>query len=474
MFSKILPQHVVFTSLLVICVSSFVSSYYTLENTVTEQSRIQQNLVSSILILIDEHLSKPLHTAETLEKTELFLETLKNPNKENIAKLRQLIKKLERNFGLKVFVAIDKLKIQLNSDSDDTILDRENAKWYYKIRNSLDEKYVDIGRKDDPQLYIDIKVYDENENFLGIIGVFKELRHFINSFKNHRNNNSYDFIFISRRNQIMLSSNEKILENLSHPILLNDIPKISNLVSQIENSKNNSSLLIMDGKEYLSTLVSLPFFEWRMLLLIPLDGRKKDVTEKYFNSILFIVLSITVTAIAFLFTIYYFRSYYKRKMTKDILTSIGNRMYLSDAFNKVKKNNKFFSLVIADIDNFKKINDEFGHNAGDKVIQRVANILTKGVRNNDVVGRWGGEEFLLILPQTELDIAFTIVDRIRLSLASEDLHSCDLPIKVTASFGITFCDEKKELSNLIEEADKALYDAKNSGKNIVKLYSRND
>jgi diguanylate cyclase (GGDEF)-like protein len=141
------------------------------------------------------------------------------------------------------------------------------------------------------------------------------------------------------------------------------------------------------------------------------------------------------------------------------------------------------SLAILDIDHFKNINDTYGHQKGDEILKRVAASLNSDKRDYDFLARFGGEEFLLWLPNADVEIAKIVCNRIRLNV--EKLTQCETPISI--SIGIScyidgdfknLGDKKGKLNQLILdelilEADKALYEAKDSGRNCVKAYSRN-
>jgi diguanylate cyclase (GGDEF)-like protein len=125
-------------------------------------------------------------------------------------------------------------------------------------------------------------------------------------------------------------------------------------------------------------------------------------------------------------------------------------------------------VVVADLDWFKKVNDRFGHPAGDNVLREFADLLRESLRDVDVAGRWGGEEFLLVLPGTDLAGGAKVADRIRRALAGRIVLSVDgAPIPVTASFGVAAYPAAATASELFAAADAALYDAKRMGKNRV-------
>lgn len=157
----------------------------------------------------------------------------------------------------------------------------------------------------------------------------------------------------------------------------------------------------------------------------------------------------------------------------DPLTKIFNKRFIyerlpADIINSLLNNNPL-SLIMTDIDFFKKVNDTYGHIAGDEVLKMVASILNHSVRKNiDWVARYGGEEFIICLKNTNNNSAVKIAERMRNSIENTIINYEGNSIKVTASFGVkTLFQERLNEEELINETDKKLYEAKNSGRNKV-------
>ena len=158
----------------------------------------------------------------------------------------------------------------------------------------------------------------------------------------------------------------------------------------------------------------------------------------------------------------------------DKLTQLHNRLKLDESLvnetNRAKRYKNDFSIVILDIDHFKTINDTYGHQIGDTALTQVAGILKQCARDTDIVGRWGGEEFLIILPETPADKAYAFAEKLR-----HQVSSCQLPTvgHLTASIGVAHFDPITDTpASLLKRADKALYEAKHTGRNKVVLFPR--
>lgn len=152
----------------------------------------------------------------------------------------------------------------------------------------------------------------------------------------------------------------------------------------------------------------------------------------------------------------------------DKLTELYNRGKIDSLFkseiDSVKKNKTNLSVILMDIDHFKSINDLHGHHAGDNVLKRIADILKSNIRSNDLVGRWGGEEFMIILRDTDPVTAGMMADRIREVISRENFGSMG---KITASFGVVGVYKNEEDMQVYKRVDAALYLAKNNGRNMV-------
>ena len=159
----------------------------------------------------------------------------------------------------------------------------------------------------------------------------------------------------------------------------------------------------------------------------------------------------------------------------DALTGLGNRRYFDETLTRemarTKRNGSPLSLVLLDIDFFKKINDVYGHTTGDTVLKELATLIASNLRQCDWIARYGGEEYALILPDTPCLEALKLLERLRLLVEKHVFDRDHSPMKVTVSLGITQYDVKRHtLESFIAEADEALYEAKNHGRNQVRVY----
>lgn len=159
----------------------------------------------------------------------------------------------------------------------------------------------------------------------------------------------------------------------------------------------------------------------------------------------------------------------KKQANTDQLTGLYNRRRAIDYLEKLaaEATTDTFSVCICDIDFFKKVNDTYGHDAGDEVLKTVARIMEDSVRRDTMVSRWGGEEFLIIFPESNGDDAYVAVERIRANIEKSETQVANEIIKVTMTFGIAEYDYSGSVDNMLKEADEKLYSGKESGRNRV-------
>jgi len=156
----------------------------------------------------------------------------------------------------------------------------------------------------------------------------------------------------------------------------------------------------------------------------------------------------------------------------DKLTKLANRgaldLFLDRAFSDARRDGRALSVILVDLDHFKSVNDTYGHLTGDQVLMAAAALLGAGVRPRDLAGRWGGEEFVVVLPDTNAAGAMIVAERLRARIAAEPMpRAGGSPITVTASMGCATLGGESSPAELIDAADRALYDAKHSGRNRV-------
>jgi len=162
---------------------------------------------------------------------------------------------------------------------------------------------------------------------------------------------------------------------------------------------------------------------------------------------------------------------FERMAHHDHLTQLMNRRgiqtVLESEYSRTQRSNRCFCIAIADIDHFKHINDSLGHEKGDEVLVAISSIFKHRIRKQDFLARWGGEEFMFVLPDTNIDQANKVLTSLRQTLSANPLKIGGKELLVTSSFGVCEVTQKNNVSDAIRGADKALYTAKERGRDRV-------
>ncbi len=160
----------------------------------------------------------------------------------------------------------------------------------------------------------------------------------------------------------------------------------------------------------------------------------------------------------------------KRLSEEDYLTKLYNRRKIHEIIEtEIKRSRRYnsaFAVLLLDIDDFKIINDTFGHNAGDKVLVQFSSIIGHTIRESDIASRWGGEEFLVICPETTTEGAISLAEKIRYNIENNNFEEAG---NITASIGVAGAQHGDNVKSLIFRADEALYSSKKAGKNRVTM-----
>ncbi|OZB72803.1 MAG: hypothetical protein B7X37_09560, partial [Halothiobacillus sp. 14-55-98] len=162
-----------------------------------------------------------------------------------------------------------------------------------------------------------------------------------------------------------------------------------------------------------------------------------------------------------------------QKMLRDTLTGLPNRLAFDERVAleaaRMQREKTPLCLAIWDVDHFNRVNDTFGHQAGDKALHVVGKTLSQLIRDVDMVARYGGEEFVMVLPKADLQQAFVVLERIREKLAGTAFRFKDTPLKITLSCGVAEFGVGETIESVMARADEALYRAKSNGRNRTEM-----
>lgn len=452
-----------------------ISGFLAISNIVGEQSKKQQQSVSPVFSLFENEILTPLHIAKTLSNAGIF-EQYFNQNEPDQVPLMAELKALEDKFGYEFYLAHDKSRKQFNSDGRVFELVEGEVIWYFALKNEFDsEVQAVLGNRDDVHLYIDVRQYDAQGNFTGFVGLGKSLSEFIDSFADFREKYGHEFVFVNNRQQIVLSSIDTLApqeadeENGVIDIKnISDVEWFESFSKQAGNTVEPSEVVASSTGDLLVSQLTLQNLNWQLYLVTPLTVRQAEVNKSF---------ALYVAAGLFAFFIIYnivqrlieaYMNKISRKINKDKLSNLPNREHANLFFTIKRKKQRQMSVIVADIDGLAEINSTYGNLAGDTAVKEVAKILQSKLIGDNIAVRWEAEEFVVIMPDTELSTASDTAEDCRASIENHPFQLGEDTISITASFGVYASRQYEDtLDIMVKRAGKAREKAKVSGKNQI-------
>lgn len=351
-------------------------------------------------------------------------------------------------------------------------LNKKDNMWYFRFINTPHSSEINIDNNElldnNLLLFFNYKILGENKDLLGVTGVVFKTSYISEMFKRFKQYYKLKVFLMDKKGNIVLSE-----QGINNSKKLAEKAKMQTLLPEVLRHKSTILDLDYNSKNYI--IKSKYITELNLYLIV--QAELDQFTEKDRDHLIVnIIIALIITGIIILIILRTFMSYTKQLSelaNHDALTQLPNRRTFNESFKLIWKqyqqNKCTACLALFDIDNFKKINDTLGHPTGDKVLQQIADLLTSHIRNTDYISRWGGEEFSILLINTNTYNAKIIVEKFRSTLENDPKLQEITGGTVTASFGLTSFSNGNSIKDITTLADNALYKAKIAGKNCVKM-----
>lgn len=460
-------QIFIFIILIVGFMGTSLMSYIVSRSSIRNQIATKQLPLTSdnVYSEVQNDILKPIFIS-SLMASDTFLRDWIINGEQNATKIEKYLKEIKYKYGVfSSFLVSDKTLNYyygngiLKKVSDGEIRDS----WYFRIKNMKGNYEInvdpDMANHDNMTIFINYKVFDYKGDYLGVTGVglkVDKVNTIIGTYQKKYNSKIH---FIDKKGSVRLSSNLKIGSQYRKGI-----------VEYIESRKSSPKIYSykQNGENIIVNMRYIPEFKW-YLIVEQSDKDETDILYKtlMLNSIItFLVISIVIFVISIKWRKYQMEL--KDLALTDKLTNIFNRQAFEiDSVRLIEnstKKSKAFSLIMFDIDNFKNVNDSYGHHTGDLVIKRTILLTKSELKNNHKIYRWGGDEFIVILENEGLDTSYFISDLIRKKI-EEDKFLRDF--EVTISIGLVEYMQESNIDTLLNRADKLLYISKEKGKNRI-------
>ena len=357
---------------------------------------------------------------------------------------------------------------------DELIEGRPGDNWFFRIKAMHDAKYetnVDIETQYSGQatLFINHRVLDAKGVFLGVVGVGITLDTMNQVLARYQARFGRNIYFVDSAGKVVLSGQALKGDEL----LLSSRSGIKDIAPAILNrSVTPTSLAYRGGKsDVLVNSRYLPEVNWYLVVEQNVSGNIRPLTRIFAINFGISFAVMVLVLIVTLLTVNRFQRQLQKIASTDALTGLLNRQALAVLFRQStllsKRSGLPLSAILFDIDHFKTVNDTFGHMAGDSVIRQVAELAVDVVRASDIVTRWGGEEYLVLLSDCKLSQAMTIAENLRRRVAEHDFGLSNEGFAVTVSLGVAQYHNNESENSFFTRADDALYGAKHGGRNYT-------
>lgn len=429
--------------------------------------------VDNIYSEIQHRMIKPLIVSSLMANNTFLIDWLLEGERD-IESIKRYLKEIQDKYStFTSFVVSTTTKHYYHSRGLIDTINKENSsdRWYFDFieQDRLYEVNLDSNDNFGTSLimFINHKVKDYKDNLIAITGVGIKLENIQQMLQTFKDKYNYDVYFVDKAGEIILHT--KGLDKRGN---VTSIEGLKELQSKILSSKSSKHQYSYNENNY---LLHTKFIK-ELNLYLYVEVNDKKYMEALGNTLYMnMVISLLVTLVVVLIISYFINIYQKRLESmayEDPLTKLDNRR----KFNKDTENMfgqyhrghiESVRLIILDIDDFKQINDINGHLVGDKVLERLSEILKENLRSTDFVARWGGEEFAVMIINTPEDESFEIAEKLRRLISEDEVLKKLTNDKVSASFGIGSLHHNESIDALISKVDNALYEAKKLGKNTV-------
>ncbi len=463
------------TALSIILVTAFVAT--SLINYTVTRTAVRNELLHTALPLTGKNIYSEIHAAmmkpilvSSSMANDTFLQDWAKNGEHDVTVIAKYLNELKKknNFISTFFISAKTDKYYYQKG----ILKKVNPRdphdvWYYAFTRTKDEYGIDVDTNEAENgkltIFVNYRVEDENGKFLGVTGVGVNMDQAIELLGKSRRQYGRNVYLVDQDGLVQAHPERKYIERY----YITKAGGIRDVASEILRPRDEAYNVEYDweGKHYLLSTRYLPEFQWHLIVEQEESIALVTARENLFRT-LGVGLAVSLLIIILcVMTINHFQARLERMAKTDPLTKVANRNALEERFilsaYKADRYEEDFSIIILDLDEFKAVNDAQGHLAGDEVLKAVAHTIRETIRPADLVARWGGDEFIVLMDGTAEDAAI-LVNRIHQAMT----HSSHAT-QVGFSSGITQFIEGDDIGSITQRADMAMYRAKAKGGNAL-------
>lgn len=461
------------TGFLATSLASYFVSRASLRAQITENELplTRDNIYSEI----QRDLLRPIFIS-SLMANDTFLRDWVLQGEEEESRITRYLKEIQHKY--KTFTSFfvseqSRIYYQANGPLKVVKADEPRDKWYFRVRKMTPDYEInvdpDMANHDTMTIFINYRVYDYDGRYIGATGVGLAVGAVKELIESYQQRYHRDIFFADKSGRVTL-------HGLHFPDRIKsiaDIAGLADLRSEILAGKDGSFRYRANGHTMHLVTRYIPEFEWYLFV----EQSEDEVTRAILRTLIAnLGICALITVVVLLLTNLTIVSYQRRleKMaTLDSLTGIYNRrafdLIIEQTMKEVRRNRVPLSVILFDLDEFKQINDCHGHIAGDEVLRHIVRLVGANIRVSDVLCRWGGEEFLILLQGCGLRDARTMGEKIRRIIREQPAEHAGQKIEITISLGIAEYRQGENPDRLFSRVDQALYRAKTQGRDRTEL-----
>lgn len=461
-----------------VLLAGYVVSRDTLQRGITEQSLpITGDHVYSE---IQKDILRPVFISSQMAQDTFVRDWIIDGEQDSALIIKYLKEIKTKNHAISSFLVSDATHQYYHADGALKTINQTDTRdqWFFRVKN-LKTPYetnvdLDMANRDNMTIFIHYRILDYSGKFIGVTGIgvtLDTMKRLIDRYQTRFHRNIY---FVDVKGNIVLAST--ISKRPSSNIL--NVPGISSIAAQILANKKNDFQHLEYKTEADKVLVNarfIPELGWYLLVEQELGTELKPLQEILMvNAGIGVGITLLVL-ILLLVSVRRYQNRIEKSAATDQLTTLMNRQAFDFVFANAlldsARSRQPLCVALIDIDLFKKVNDKHGRLVGDHVLKEIAMIAKRSLRESDVICRWGGEEFLILLKNCTLEKATAIAETLRGTIAANDFsRTTDLArnrLSITVSMGVAQCKDRETEDSVFERADVALYQAKEHGRNSV-------
>lgn len=440
------------------------------------KNKILPLISDNIYSEIQKELLQPIHNSSIMANDEFLVEWVLagEQDTEEIVRYLQRIKDRYGYFSAFYISArtnnyyyYDGLLKQIRPEDEHDI-------WYYNFVRSGLHYDLDVDNDEATSgtltIFINHRLEDNAGNFLGVTGVGLQMSEVGETLESYRQRFGHLIYLVDSEGLIQIHPNQDLVEKIN----IQELEGLQNIGTDIlknDDVTHYYEFRTKNGEETLSTRY-LPDLDWYLIVEQDQTLALASARNSLFGNIAIGVLVTLLVIGLVMIVLNLFISKLEDMATRDELTGLPNRRKMDELLLReiafAKRYGDPMSLMMMDIDHFKSVNDTYGHHAGDNYLVRFAKVLQEEVRQVDYVGRWGGEEFIILLPKTNAERAKELAERLLYSVEVMKIESGHGLITRTVSIGIASVESgKMDVDEILREADEAMYQAKQEGGNKI-------